>query len=217
MSRPFSFGSIARPHPHLVACPACDLVQQEVALCPGGEAICSRCNSPLYHRHQPDIALALTIAALIVFAIANAFPIAEIETQGRHHQASLIDAVSTLWQAEMHLLALLVLLTTLLVPLVELSLLAFVLLVLRLPRRPAEVQHALKLILRASPWGMIEVFLLGVLVSLVKLSHLAHVVPGIALWSYAVLMLLMAVISRSMDPRQLWCLASVPGKGQTRA
>ena len=48
-------------------------------------------------------------------------------------------------------------------------------------------------VLRAvQPWGMVEVFMLGVLVSLVKLAHLASVVPGIALWSFAALMLLFA-------------------------
>ena len=53
------------------------------------------------------------------------------------------------------------------------------------------------------PWGMIEVFMLGVLVALVKLSHLAHVLPGIALWAFAVLTVLMATIL-SFDPRTLW-------------
>ena len=54
------------------------------------------------------------------------------------------------------------------------------------------------------PWGMIEVFLLGVLVSLVKLAHLAGVVAGIALWSFAALMLLMAAIASVFDARALW-------------
>ena len=57
------------------------------------------------------------------------------------------------------------------------------------------------------PWGMVEVFMLGVLVSLVKLAHLAGVVAGIALWSFAALMLVMAAITAVFDPRALWARA----------
>jgi paraquat-inducible protein A len=55
---------------------------------------------------------------------------------------------------------------------------------------------------------MVEVFMLGVLVSLVKLAHLAGVVAGIALWSFAALMLVMAGISAVFDVRGLWARAS---------
>ena len=54
------------------------------------------------------------------------------------------------------------------------------------------------------PWGMVEVFMLGVLVSLVKLAHLAGIVPGIALWAFAALMFVMAAIASVLDPRDLW-------------
>lgn len=34
------------------------------------------------------------------------------------------------------------------------------------------------------PWGMIEVFMTGVLVTVVKPSTMAQVLPGVARWSY---------------------------------
>jgi paraquat-inducible protein A len=57
----------------------------------------------------------------------------------------------------------------------------------------------------------VEVFMLGVLVSLVKLAHLAGVVPGIAIWSFAALMLVMAALSSVFDPRALWQSAELAG------
>jgi paraquat-inducible protein A len=51
---------------------------------------------------------------------------------------------------------------------------------------------------------MVEVFLLGILVSVIKLENLASVVPGIALWSFGALMLLMAALAAVFDPRGLW-------------
>ena len=51
---------------------------------------------------------------------------------------------------------------------------------------------------------MTEVLILGVLVALVKLAHIAGVVPGIALWAFGALMLLLAAISAAFDPREFW-------------
>jgi len=97
------------------------------------------------------------------------------------------------------LVATLVFATTLLFPLVDLlSMLALLLLVRR--GRPALLW---RFVLALRPWSMIEVFMLGLLVALVKLSHMAHVLPGVALWAFAVLTVLLAVIL-SFDPRTLW-------------
>ena len=56
-------------------------------------------------------------------------------------------------------------------------------------------------------WGLVDVFMLGVVVSLIKLGNLATVVPGIALWSFGVLILLLTAIGASFDARDFWLLA----------
>jgi len=56
------------------------------------------------------------------------------------------------------------------------------------------------------PWSMTQVFILGVLVSLVKLAHLAHVVPGLALWSFGGLILLLTAAVCTFNPHELWDL-----------
>ena len=183
------------------------MLQRSIPLAPGGAALCARCGSPLFRSGHPERALALTLAALVVFLIASAFPIATIETQGRYNAASLPGAVALLWEAEMHLLALLVFVTTLLVPFLELALLAVILGALLAGQASRPIRLMLRFISGTRPWGMVEVFMLGVLVSLVKLAHLAHVVPGVALWSYAVLMLLLASIWSNIDSRELWVIA----------
>ncbi len=50
--------------------------------------------------------------------------------------------------------------------------------------------------------------MLGVIVSYVKLDHLAEVQAGIALWAFVALMLVMATIESNFDPRDLWAQAS---------
>ena len=46
--------------------------------------------------------------------------------------------------------------------------------------------------------------IVGVLVSLVKLSHLADVLPGPAIWCFGGLMLVLAALSTVLDHRTLW-------------
>ncbi|MFM0008543.1 paraquat-inducible protein A, partial [Paraburkholderia dipogonis] len=71
----------------------------------------------------------------------------------------------------------------------------------RLPYRPDIVFRMLHL---ARPWGMTEVLILGMLVALVKLAHIASVVPGVALWTFGALMLILAAASAAFDPHDLW-------------
>ena len=65
------------------------------------------------------------------------------------------------------------------------------------------VKILLRLMQIVRPWGMVEVFLLGVLVALVKLSNMAAVLPGVALWAFGALTVLLTVVV-SFNPRYLW-------------
>jgi paraquat-inducible protein A len=104
----------------------------------------------------------------------------------------------------MRMVAGIVLLTTILMPLVQIAALTYLLLPMkfnRVPRFSASVFRALNL---ARSWSMVEVFILGVLVALVKLAHIAGVVPGIALWAYGGLMLMLVAAASTFDSRELW-------------
>ena len=203
----------------LVACHECDLLQREVPLQRGGVAHCGRCGAELY-RDRPDgldRALALTAGALLLFAIANSFPILGLALQGQVIDTTLYGAVRRLWDEDMGSVAALVFVTTIAMPALELCALAYLLAPVRFGRVPPHFALVFRSLQAVRPWGMVEVFMLGVLVSLVKLAHLAGVVPGIALWSFAALMLLMAAISAVFDPRALWEAAgTLAGRGAAR-
>jgi len=155
-------------------------------------------------RHGLDATLALTLAAVVLFGLANAFPIVGLDMQGRTNATSLWGAVSTLWDQDVPLLAALVFATTLAMPAFDLAAMLWLLLPLALGRRPIAGALVLRGLLAIKPWGMVEVFMLGVLVALVKLSHLATVVPGVALWSFGGLILLMAAAAASFDADLAW-------------
>ncbi len=192
----------------LTACHECDLLQRETPLPSGGIACCPRCNAVLY-RHTPDMVnrgLAYTLGAVILFILANTFPIVGLEVQGTLNQTSLYGAVETIWDNDMVGVAILVFVTTILIPALELSLMTYVLLPLKLGWLPGGLATILRTLQAMRPWSMTQVFILGVLVSLVKLAHLAHVVPGLALWSFGGLILLLTAAVCTFNTHELWDL-----------
>ena len=191
--------------PDLIVCLECDAVHRRQP--PGACEIarCQRCGAEL-ERHvgsRYERLLPLTVASLIMFVIANSFPIVTIELQGLSNRTTLFGAVLTLNQDGMSPVAMLVLATTILFPLAQLLILLYLL----LPSVQAAPRPGFKGLLRlmhaVRPWGMVEVFLLGVLVALVKLSHIADVVPGVALWAFAALTILLTAVF-SFSPHYLW-------------
>ena len=194
----------------LIACHECDLLQREAALPRGGVARCARCGAELYrsHPHSLERTMALTAGAIVLFAIANTFPIIGLKLQGQVIQTTLYNTVQTLHDQDMKSVAALVFVTTIAMPALQLLALSYLLLPLRLNRVPPYFAAVFRMLQSVRPWGMVEVFMLGVLVSLVKLAHLAGVVPGVALWSFGALMLVMAAISAVFDPRALWAKAA---------
>ena len=190
----------------LTACHECDLLQREPILPPGGVACCRRCRAVLF-RHIPDAvdrALAFTLGAAFLFIIANLFPIVGLEAAGIANATSLYGAVEAIWKNDMEAVAALVFVTTILIPAVELSLMLYVLLPLKLGQMPQGLAPILRVLQSVRPWSMTQVFMLGVLVALVKLAHLAHIVQGIALWSFGGLILLLTGAVASFNTYELW-------------
>jgi paraquat-inducible protein A len=101
-------------------------------------------------------------------------------------------------------IAALVALTAIAAPAVQLSTLLYLLLPLRLGRVPPALAVVFRVMRRIQPWSMMEVFLLGILVSVVKLAGMADIVPGLAIWAFGVLILVIAAANASLDPRIIW-------------
>jgi paraquat-inducible protein A len=61
-----------------------------------------------------------------------------------------------------------------------------------------------RVIRNLQPWGMTEVFLLGILVSIVKLADMATLVPGLALYAFLILIFVVAATSAHLNPDIVW-------------
>jgi paraquat-inducible protein A len=154
-----------------------------------------------------DQALAYILGAFILFLISNSFPVVGLEVKGELIQATLLGAVHGIYADGVWPIAVLVLVTAVVAPLVQMTAMAWLLLSLRLGHVPRGFARVFRVFLLARSWGMVEVLMIGVLVALSKLSRMAEVVPGIALWSLGGSMLLLAAAAASFDPHALWLKA----------
>ena len=198
----------------VVVCLDCDLLQT-LPENPVNEEVltCCRCGSPLHHKESGslEVPLALMWTVAILFSIANVFPIISLDASGIHRSATIIEAVQTLWQENMQLVSVLVMTTTVLAPGLEILALTTLLTCIHWRFYLPGLHALLHMTAHCRPWSMVEVFVLGVLVSVVKLSHLAHISAGIALWSYAGVILLFAAAGAHLEPKSLW--ARLPADG----
>jgi paraquat-inducible protein A len=190
----------------LVACHECDLLQHIPRQRQGGKSYCRRCNAVLHRsvRDSLDRTLAMTFAGLVLFIVANSFPFLSFKMQGQVTQTTLATGVIDLYQQGMWELALLVLMTSILVPLLQLLLLIYVLLPIKLSRTPWMLAQVFRFQQSLGPWGMMEVFMLGILVAVVKLVDMAQIIPGLALWSFALLIFMLAGAAAALDPEIVW-------------
>lgn len=191
---------------HLLACHECDLLHRTQALADGDTAKCSRCGAVLYQQKHNGLerTLMLNLAALVLFVLANVYPFMTFELEGRVQQNTLITGVLELYGNGMVMLAVLVFCASILAPAMKILGTLYVLLPVSFNRLPWKAASAFRWIQTLSPWAMMEVYMLGVLVAIVKLSQLATIVPGIALYSFVALIVITAAASVTLDPRIVW-------------
>ncbi|MGD9386805.1 MAG: paraquat-inducible protein A [Gammaproteobacteria bacterium] len=191
-----------------LACHDCDLLHRRVDIIPGAVARCRRCGGALYvqHRRGLEKALALAIAALVLFVVANIFPFLAFDFSGNVTRTTLVTGVQRLWEQDFGAVAMLVLFTAIVVPGLQLAVLLYTLVPVRLGRLPPGTVWAFRAADALTPWGMADVFILGVIVSVVKLADMARIIPGPALWALAGAVLLMVAAASLIDDQDLWGL-----------
>ena len=201
-------GSAYRTLDTVVACGTCGLVQRLETLGPGMVAECARCGARLAD-HKPDSlarTAAFSLAALLFYVPANLLPILRMELYGVHSENTVWQGCQALFQRGETLVAVVVFLASVAIPFLKLLGLFF--LVVTTGRGCSRGRPLRTWIYRAvdlvGPWAMLDVFLLAILVSLVKLGELATVIPGPGLFAFSAVVVLTVMASSSFDPTRIW-------------
>jgi paraquat-inducible protein A len=191
---------------HVMACHECDLLQRIPEAGPGTQVRCRRCGHLLARPRSDsiDTTIALLLAAVVLFAILNSFPFLAFKKEGLVQNSHLVTGIMQLFRQGMWEVALLVAVNTIIAPGLQLALFLYILLPLHFGRQAPGMFRAFRYLRLLQPWGMIEVFMLGVLVSIVKLGKMAQIIPGAAAWSLMGLMFVLAAATAALDPHEVW-------------
>ena len=190
----------------LVSCPHCDLLQRIPEIEPGASVQCPRCNKELWRSRVDSInrTLALTLAAAILYIIANICPMLGLTVVGRQAFTTVTGGAIKLWENHQHIVAVLVMFVAVVAPALQILIQLIITLGCLFKKAPKIVGTLLRYLHLTRTWSMIEVMLLGVLVALTKIADYATVIPGMALFSLFALVVLLAAMQSCFDPMEAW-------------
>lgn len=204
----------ALPLEQLLACPECDLLMRKVAVQAGTCLKCPRCNYELYRyrRHVISRSLALVLCALLLYVPANFLPIMQLNLLGQTSHDTVWSGVIGLYESGMAGIAVVVFLCSMAVPLIKLLCQLLVLLSIQFKVGRSIGLGLYRCYHLCKEWGMLEVYLFGILVSMVKLKDLADLSVGIGLVCFIALLLVQIWLEVTMSEQQIW--AALTGKDQ---
>jgi len=194
------------PLEQLAACPECDLLMLKPTLALGEVAECPRCGCELFRlRHRiVGPGLALVLAALLLYFPANFLPIMQLNLLGRVTHDTVWSGVLSLYNSGMQGIAVVVFLCSMAVPLLKLLCQLVVLVCIATDRGKTLGMLLYRTYHHLREWGMLEVYLLGILVSIIKLRDMAELSLGIGLACFAGLLVVQVWLELVMSPHQVW-------------
>nr|WP_240455577.1 paraquat-inducible protein A [Halomonas faecis] len=195
-----------RARRRLRACHQCDWLVTLPPLSPGEKADCPRCGHTLVtrHRYPAQRSMALAISALIALIAAVTLPFVSFTVGGIGNRIELTETATTLIGFHQPIVAIGVILTIVVLPAVYL--LGVIWLQFGLLRGSSlpmgrSIARSLS---HLHPWMMADVFIVGALVSLIKISGMAELELGVAFWAFCIFAVLLLVTTQSVDADWLW-------------
>ena len=193
-------------HGRLRVCGDCGLLLLLPTFQPGTDCLCPRC-AALLHRDRHFLLttpLALAVASLILCGVTLTTPFLTVRFLGRTRGSTIESGAWSFLDDGLWLLAAIVLGTVVLVPLLRLCLRLVVLGGLSLRQPPPWLFRPLRWHGHLGVWSMLEIFLLGAVVSYIRLSGLVEVQFGPAAYCLGVSVLGMTVADACFEQLAVW-------------
>jgi len=186
-------------------CHECGLAVNILPLHESQKAVCPRCGYTLIamHRNAIDRILAFSLTALIFLIGAIPFEFLSFKANGLENKFDVAASFKILIEHHYEVLALLELITIFIIPTLILLALIYLLMPLRKGDYPKKGHSVLKFIFKLMPWSMAEIFLIGILVSLIKIISMADIHLGPSFYSFTLFSLAMTAAMLHIDKKHL--------------
>ncbi|MBN7826387.1 paraquat-inducible protein A [Bowmanella dokdonensis] len=186
-------------------CPECTLALTLPPLAHRQKALCPRCGYQLtqYRNQALDKVLAYSLAALCFLGASLPFDFMIFSSRGQFQTISIPLSISTLMEQDYLLLAAVQIMAIYLLPACILLGLIYLCLFLRRDRYPPRGAWVKRLIYAMLPWSMAEIFLVGALISLIKMNDIAEIHLGMSFYAYLIFTLCFIAVLYYLDEHQL--------------
>jgi len=190
----------------MIACHECDLHIMLPDLEVNQIAHCPRCNYQLTKRYDNTInrVMAFSISGIIFLILAFAFPFIIFKAQGIERVINLQQSIDILISQDYASLAILIYFLTIVFPCFLLAGSFYVSLAIKLRRLLPATRIIMHLLLFLQPWSMVEIFLIGILVSFIKILSLADVSLGLSFSAYVLFSICLTTVLLHLDKYQYW-------------
>lgn len=190
----------------LVACPCCDLLYDVGDMQHGMSASCGRCGQFLTSVRNDcfERVQAFSISGLVCLVIACSFPFLSFKSAGLESMMTLPQTAWRIYEQGMPAIAVVVAAFILVIPAMVMALLLVLAGCMAWQRYFNWLRPLSRLLFKLQSWAMVDVFFVGVLVSLIKIANMASVVIGVSFWGYAAFSLFFILSIASLDRLQYW-------------
>lgn len=169
---------------------------------------CPRCGrrAHLREEHSRSRTCALLTASMILYLPSNLYPIMFTDYLGSSTGSNIVDGVISLWQMDSQFVAMIILLASIFIPVFKILML-FCLIVLSCRTKitkPALLSLIYRLICFIGKWSMIDVFVVIIMSSAVRITGLLTISPGLAILAFCSVVLITMAAAEMFDVRLLW-------------
>ncbi|MGI9330751.1 MAG: paraquat-inducible protein A [Gammaproteobacteria bacterium] len=188
------------------ACEECDLLIAVPAVAEGERAECPRCGHTLTQRARQGFerSLSFALAACVFFALSLAFPFLTLSNGGIENVMTLLEASVAIWREQDPVLAAIVFVAIIALPIALIGTIIALVTPLVLNKQVSWLPGVGKVMFFLNDWAMVEVFVIGVIVSLVKIAKLATVILGLSFWAYILFAICLTASLSGLDRLQVW-------------
>jgi len=190
----------------LIACQQCDALYDKPELKQGQRVQCTRCGNTMAERKVDSIERSFywSLAGLLLLIPAVFLPIMGVTLAGQYHHASLIDCIVVLIDRGFFMIATLVFLFALAVPIVRLFGAFYITYCVKFNKLKPSLLHFFRAFHHLDNWAMLNVFMLGIVVSMYKLVDDTELSVNMGLLAFILLLISSTMTSSSLDQDYIW-------------
>ncbi len=194
------------------ACPSCDLVLEIPHLNAKQVAVCPTCNTKLSvsQDSQDSTVVALSLSAIVMLLSSMFYPFLSFTSSGITQTITLPDAARILFNYDNDFLGLFIDLSIMGLPMLLLLLIIPLHLGLLKTLPYGWGKRLLKTTFALEPWIMSEIFLIGVMVSMVKIMSMADIEFGVSFFSYVAFVICFIATTAKLNKHSLWSQLKKP-------